>query len=169
MQRTLSEQRALKQLGITDFRHMTKNKVVRFASMLPYMDPDVAKRALEQFPAFKDLAGQLVGEYKTVVDKALAENSVSQNTFYKACDSILESLRVELQVEELSENERSRVEDRMIEVADMIGAKDSENKRFLLKVVTIIGFAVTGVLGTAAAILGSNSQSSGFGNLEIDE
>lgn len=169
MQRTLSEQRALKQLGITDFRHMTKNKVVRFASMLPYMDPDVAKKALEQFPAFTDLAGQLVEEYKAVVDKALAENSVSQNAFYQTCDSILESLRAELQMEELSENERSRVEERMIAVAYMIGAKDSENKRFLLKVAAIIGFAVTGVLGTASAILGSNSQASGFGNSKMDE
>lgn len=60
MQRTISEQRVLKQLGITDFRHMTKGKVVRFASMLSYMDLDVAKKVLEQFPAFKDLAGYLV-------------------------------------------------------------------------------------------------------------
>lgn len=169
MQRTLSEQRVLKQLGITDFRHMTKDKIVRFASMLPYMDPEVAKKALEQFPAFKELAGQLVVEYKAVVDKAFAENSISQNAFYQACDSILESLKAELQKEELSEYERSRVEDRMIEVADMIGAKDSENKRFILKVVAVIGFAITGVLGTAAAILGSNSQVSGLGNSEMAE
>ena len=63
MQRTISEKKVLKKLGITDFRHMTKDKVVKLASMLPYMDPEVAKKALEQFPAFKDLASDLVSQY----------------------------------------------------------------------------------------------------------
>ena len=52
MQRTISEQQVLQRLGIQDFRHMTKDKIMRFATMLPYMDPEVAKKALEQFPAF---------------------------------------------------------------------------------------------------------------------
>lgn len=94
MQRSLSEQKVLKRLGISDFRYMTKEKIMKFATMLPYMDPVVAKKALEQFPAFKDLAGQLVVEYKTVVEKVFNENSLSQNTFYQACDSILEGVSV---------------------------------------------------------------------------
>ena len=56
MKRTISEQKVLKKLGISDFRHMTKDKIVTFASMLPYMDPEVAKKALDQFPSFKELA-----------------------------------------------------------------------------------------------------------------
>ena len=75
MQRTISEQRVLQRLGIQDFRHMTKDKIMRFATMLPYMEPEVAKKALEQFPAFKDLAGQLVIEYKSIVADTLTDNS----------------------------------------------------------------------------------------------
>lgn len=52
MKRTLSEKKVLKKLGIPDFRHMTKDKVVEFASMLSRMDPEVAKKALEQFPEY---------------------------------------------------------------------------------------------------------------------
>lgn len=51
MRYNLSEKKVLKKLGIEDFRHMTKDKIVQFASMLPQMDPEVAKKALEQFPA----------------------------------------------------------------------------------------------------------------------
>lgn len=89
MKYTLSEKKVLKKLGIPDFRHMTKDKVMSFATMLPYMDPEVAKKALEQFPSFKDLAGDMVTQYKTIVDKAFEENRISQQAFYDACNSII--------------------------------------------------------------------------------
>ena len=56
MNRTLTEQKVLRKLGIQDFRHMTKEKVTGFVSMLPRMDPEVAKKALEQFPDFTKTA-----------------------------------------------------------------------------------------------------------------
>ena len=48
MKHRLSEKKVLKKLGIPDFRHMTKDKVMGFASMLNQMDPEVAKKALEK-------------------------------------------------------------------------------------------------------------------------
>ena len=162
MQRTISEQRVLQRLGIQDFRHMTKDKIMKFATMLPYMDPEVAKKALEQFPEFKELAGQLVIEYKNIISDALVDNSESLNTFYRACNSILDGLKQELQSDALSQEERARIEDKMLNVAAMIAEKDSENKRFLLKVIAVVGFVATGIIGTAAAILGSNFQASGI-------
>ena len=48
MNRILTEQNVLNKLGISDFRHMAKDKIVKFASMLPYMDPEVAEKALER-------------------------------------------------------------------------------------------------------------------------
>lgn len=158
MQRTISEKKVLKKLGISDFRHMTKDKVVKFASMLPYMDPEVAKKALEQFPAFKDLASDLVTQYKGIVDKAIDGNEVSQKAFYDACNSIIQSLQKELDDDDITPDERERIEDKMIKVAQMIGEKDSENKGFLLKCLGIGAFVVTIVGGAAAAILGSNTQ-----------
>ena len=52
MSRPLTEQQVLKKLKIEDFRHLTKDKVIAMASMLDKMDPEVAKKALEQFPDF---------------------------------------------------------------------------------------------------------------------
>ena len=158
MKRTLAEKRVLKKLGITDFRHMTKEKVVKFASMLPYMDPGVAKKALEQFPAFKDLASDTVVELGNIVEKALNENATSQNAYYNVCNSIIASLQEELKQEALTSEDRDRIENKMIEVARMIGEKDSENKKFLVKLVTIVGFAGIAITAIAANILGSNTQ-----------
>ena len=164
MQRTISEQKVLQRLGIQDFRHMTKDKIMRFATMLPYMDPEVAKKALEQFPAFKELAGQLVIEYKNIVSNTLTDNSESQKAFYITCNSILDSLKQEVQKDALSAEERAHLEDKMLQVAIMIAEKDSENKRFLLKLVAVVGFLATGIIGVAAAVLGTNCQTSGIIN-----
>ena len=164
MQRTISEQKVLQRLGIQDFRHMTKDKIMRFATMLPYMDPEVAKKALEQFPAFKELAGQLVIEYKNIVSNTLTDNSESQKAFYITCNSILDSLKQEVQKDALSAEERAHLEDKMLQVAIMIAEKDSENKRFLLKLVAVVGFFATGIIGVAAAVLGTNCQTSGIIN-----
>lgn len=167
MQRTISEKRVLKRLSIQDFRHMTKDKIMKFATMLPYMDLEVAKKALEQFPAFKELAGQIVIEYKNIVSNALTDNSESQMVFYTTCNSILESLNKELQKETLSQEERASVEEKMLNIAAMIAEKDSENKRFLLKVIAVVGFFATGIIGTAAAILGTNYQAPGINENDV--
>lgn len=145
---------------------MTKDKIMSFATMLPYMDPEVAKKALEQFPAYKELAGQLVNEYKNIVLNTLTENSESQKAFYNTCNSILDSLKQELQNDALSAEEQACIEDKMLQVAAMIAEKDSENKRFLLKMVAVVGFFAAGIIGTAAAILGSNFQTPGISDAD---
>lgn len=66
MARTLSEQKVLKKLGIPDFRHMSKDKIVAFTTMLPKMDSEVAKKALEQFPEFAKTATEIVSYYKEI-------------------------------------------------------------------------------------------------------
>lgn len=153
MNRSLTEKQVLKKLGIPDFQHMTKDKVVCFVSMLPYMDPEVAKKALEQFPTFADLARTIVTEYKVIVDTLIKDNASSQNSVYGSCNNILDSLR-----DDLTPEERDRIEDKMIEVAKILSEKDSENKKFLTKVMVIVGITVSAVTGAAAAILGSNTD-----------
>lgn len=158
MNRSFNEKQVLKKLGISDFRHMTKDKIVRFVSMLPYMDPEVAKKALDQFPAFADLAGTIITEYKGIVDAVIKGNASSQDSVYVSCSNILDSLRDELQRDDLTPEERDRIADRMIEVAKIISEKDSENKKFLIKVMVIVGITVSAVTGAAAAILGTNTN-----------
>jgi len=44
MEYQINEKRALKKLGIDDFRHLTKANVVQLASMVDKMEPEVAKK-----------------------------------------------------------------------------------------------------------------------------
>ena len=71
MAKLLSEKDVLKQLDIPDFRHLSKDKVMQFASMLDNMDPEVAKAAIKQFPDFANLTLEALKDYRGVIEKAI--------------------------------------------------------------------------------------------------
>ncbi|MCI8658553.1 MAG: hypothetical protein HFF72_14240, partial [Oscillospiraceae bacterium] len=48
--RYISEEAVKRALKIDSFRNLSKDKVMQFASMIPYMDRDVAIAIINQFP-----------------------------------------------------------------------------------------------------------------------
>lgn len=158
MSRALTEQKVLKKLGIEDFRHLTKDKVITMASMLDKMDPEVAKKAIEQFPQFSNTMKEILHEYKDSLDKALENNNESVGSYYSSCDAIISSLQKELDKEELSFEEKKYIIDKMIEVNKMKGDKDSENKKFIAIMGLIGGVAVCVATGILAGVLGGDTK-----------
>jgi len=158
MARSLTEQKVLKKLGIPDFRHMTKDKIIAFATMLPKMDPEVAKKALEQFPEFSKTATEIVSYYKEMIEKGFDKDTESVNSFYLTCDSIVSTLKEQLQDEKLTFEEKQIIIDKMIELAKMKSDKDSENKRFISDVVGKVTLGVGVVIATVATVLGVQTQ-----------
>lgn len=160
MSKPMTEQKVLKKLGIENFRYLTKDKVITMASMLDKMDPEVAKKAIEQFPNFSETMKEILHEYKESLDKALETNAESVKSFYDSCDTILCSLQKELEKDGLTFEEKKYIIDKMMEVNRMKGEKDSENKKFI---------ATMGLLGTTAAIIGAVILSSTLGgNTKIE-
>ena len=60
----LTEQEALERLNLESFERLSKKDVIRLGSLLPQMQPEVAKKALEQFPEFARAVGGMMSEYK---------------------------------------------------------------------------------------------------------
>ena len=146
MSKYLTEQKVLRKLGIPDFRHLTKDKVIKMAAMLDKMDPEVAKKALEQFPEFTSTAKEILIHYKDTLDKSLVQNHDSVQKYYDTCNSIIESLKKQLDTANQSFEERKYIIDQMLYIANMMKEKDSENKKFL--------FAMAmGALTTAGAVV----------------
>lgn len=158
MDRPMTEQKVLRRLKIEDFRHLTKDKVITMASMLDKMDPDVAKKALEQFPEFATTTKEMLIEYKETLDKGLEANKESVQTYYDSCNSIIVSLQKQLEDETLSFEERKYIIDRMLEVSRMMGEKDSENKKFITTLAVICATVVCVPLAVLASALGGNAQ-----------
>lgn len=150
MGKMLTEKQVLKKLGIGDFRHLTKDKVVKMASMLDKMDPEVAKKALEQFPNFSNTMKEILVEYKMSLDKALDSNDESVKNYYNSCDVIISACERELEKDNLTFEQRREIVEQMILVARMKGEKDSENKKFIATL-AVAGVAALGF--TAAALL----------------
>ena len=158
MNKSLSEQKVLKKLGIEDFRHLTKDKVITMATMLDKMNPEVAKKALEQFPEFATTTKEMLIGYKDTLDKGLESNKESVQTYYESCNSIIAALQKQLENENNSFENRKYIIDRMLEVSRMMGEKDSENKIFITTL-AVIGAAAVGVTtAVLASALGGNTK-----------
>ncbi len=158
MKYTISEKKVLKKLGISDFRHMTKDKIVKFASMLPYMDKEVALKALEQFPEYKDMSCQLADTYKQILSEILASNNKTVDASISACNKILDSLAKKLEKDDLTPDVIKSTQENMIKVAELMRDIDKQNKGFLLKIAGFGFLALAFVGGIAGALLGSNTQ-----------
>ena len=152
LKRQISEKDLLKLLDIPSFRHMSKDKLVSFVSALPEIDPEVAKKALEQFPNFTSAMVEITGRYKEIIDKCLEGSDADTTTLLAACSAINESVQRELEKDELTFEERTRLIDKSIQVVQMMREIDADNKRFRLQVANIASvvlFCISGLLITA--------------------
>ncbi len=158
MAKPLSEEKALKKLEIPDFRHLKKEHVIKLATMLDKMDPEVAKKALEQFPNFSNESKEIITAYKETLDKALNDNAEVVMKYYDVCNSIITTLQNELEKDDLSFDEKQIIIGEMLEVHDRMGMKDSENKKFIATMAAIGAAAAVTVIGVFATILGGDSD-----------
>lgn len=147
----VTEEQALRTLGISNFGQMTNDKINQFAVLSRNMSPEVVKAAIEQFPDYREMAQNLVAEYKESMDKLVSSNNKSMDNLYATCDKILSSLQDELKNDNLTSADRERIEDKMIEIAHILSEKDTGNKNFL----ATLAVGVAGlVLGIGGLILG---------------
>lgn len=158
MRKRLSEQKVLEKLEIEDFRHLSKDKVIEFVSMIPTMDSEVAKSAIEQFPEFASMMKSIMIDYKQEIEIALKQNDDSVKAYYEACNRILDSLDKLIDNPELSLNEKMLIVEKMQEVQKMMDEKDSENKKHIRDILAIASTVVVAIAGMAITMLGGDSK-----------
>ena len=153
---SLSEAQVLQELGISDFRHMSKDKIMQFCSMVPDMDPEVARLAFEQFPNFAKLSSETMICFKEMVNSSLKENNANMKDFNASCDTIIESLQSLMKQKRIKKEERALIIDNMLKVLQMKADKDRDNKEWLSKVIATAGAVAVAIIGVAGAIVGVN-------------
>ena len=154
MSKQISETELLQKLDIPDWRHMTKDKVMTFASSMAYLDPEVAKKAIEQFPQFVKLGNELVSALRESLNSAYTESSKGMEQAYTLNTKILESLDTRLNKFFISRREREKIIDAMLEVSKNISELENAHHTFLLNGVKTVGKAVAGVCLIAGAAIG---------------
>ena len=131
-----SEEAVKKALQIDSFRNLSKEKVMEFTSMIPYMEKEVAMEVIKQFPIYVDFAKE---EYEKAVD---------------AHQFVLESFSKQLENENLTAEERANLSDKMIAEAEKITELYLQQQKFHERIIKTIGGVVTVTLGVTLTLLG---------------
>ena len=161
MSRTLTENQVLKKLNIPDFRHLSKDNIMSFVSMIDKMDPEVAKKALEQFPDFAKVSIDGLTNLKNTVLKSMDDDKESANRFYDMCDTVIDAIKLAMSDGEVTFEEKKYCIDKMQEIVKMASEKDSEGKKFKWSLVA--NFALSAVIVVAATVVALG----GAANLEL--
>lgn len=169
MSRPYNELQVLKKLDIPDFRHMTKDKVIAFASMIPRMDPEVAKKALEQFPNFASTSLDIMKEYRYVLEEAMQDDRESTQVCYDMYNRVMDSLEKILHEEELSFDEKTYILNQMKEVADAVSQKDYEKSVNRMKILAVAGGVAASIVAVLGSVIGSNLVARNCDNQEDKE
>lgn len=143
-----SEDQIKQDLGIESWRNLSKDKIFRFAAMMPDMDTEVTLKIIEQFPVFKEFAIDAVDAMEESHKSTLKVNQESQEHIHQAFREIREILRGELDKDDLSWDEKKFLIEQIQETGRQEFQKDSENKKFLDRV---LGKALVGA-GAALAL-----------------
>lgn len=154
----LTEEEVKKELGIVDFRTITKDKIMQFVSLMPKLDKELAIKIIEQFPSYATMATSMVTNLIDMCNNALSNSKITEKEAIEAYKYVLETIRMELEDEEVTPEEKAKYNNQMIEVADKISEIDVRNKKWLENVVKYGTSAACVTLAVGAAILGVNSK-----------
>ena len=143
-------------LKIDSFRNLSKDKIMEFVSLIPNMDKEVAINIIEQYPEFAKSSESMVAQLNKMCDVALEKNEGSQRLAIQVYKQILDELSNRFHMEDISKEEREKITEQMIEIADKISFKDTENKEFINKMTKHSKEFTIGVVVLGAVILGVN-------------
>lgn len=158
MGKQLSEEKVLKKLKIEDFRHLSKDTVMTFASSLRQMDPEVAMKALEQFPNFADAVKGGVIQYKEVAENIIKSSDKNHDKLLEMIDAEYQQLLKILDTEELNLDAKFQIMDRLDALQDKVDKLNKDMRNYRLKVAGGVLGLVLVTAGIMASVLGGDSD-----------
>lgn len=141
-------------LGIPDFRHLTKDKLIEFVSAIPDMEKDVAIEVIRQFPEFSNYAKATVDHYEGICNSIIEKNGDSVQAVMEGYKKILDTLSELIKADDLDPAEKRYFAEKMVDVADKMAAFDTSNKKFLAGMAKYTAWFFGGALAIGASILG---------------
>lgn len=149
-----NEGELLKELGMESWRNLSKEKMIRFAAMMPDMDKEVALKIIQQLPEFTKFALEALNVMEKEHANTLSSNKDSQENVHKAYQDIRDILKGELKHENISSEEKKYILELIMETGKKEAEKDSENKQFLGGLFQSAAVGVGAVLLSAVVFVG---------------
>jgi hypothetical protein len=130
MSRKKSGIQVLKKLEAVDFAHKITKRGLSMESRLDKLNPEVAKKTLEQVPEVAKVASQGLTEFNQNLSDCREQNAEETKSCFDTCDVLVGALLKEADKEDCSPADRRFCLQGAIDVAKMKFEKNSENKRF---------------------------------------
>lgn len=147
MEYTSDEKQIRSLMERTDFRNLSKNDVLSYASKLNELRPEVAQEVIAQFPELAKLIQSTMVEYKDILETIIASDDKSMNQVYdilsKEIDSASDSRKEFIEYADkvradlskcldnpnLSPEQQKDSIDRQKEIFHMVDNKDTEIRK----------------------------------------
>lgn len=165
----VTEEQVKKALKISDFRYMSKDKIMEFASLIPQMDKEVAIAIINQFPNYVEYTLGVTEQLNKACDRVIQSNEQSQKEVVISYKFVLETIREELKRDDISTERRDELINEMINIADKISFKDTENKKWLQKTFTKVASVIWAAVLLGAVLLGANAKGNEIPSLDEEE
>ena len=149
-----SEAAVKKALKIDSFRNLSKDKVMEFTSMIPYMEKEVAIEIIKQFPEYIDFAKALINNYADICKEILEINKESYKQAVSAHQIALETFAKQIENTELTPKERVNFSNKMVEEAEKIPELYLQQQKFHERILKNVGGTIAIVVLAGATILG---------------
>lgn len=149
----LSEKEVLKKLNIKNFRQLSKDHVIEMASLLDEMSPEVAKKALSQFPNFAQMTQKSVDEFQQRVDRIVESNDKALMTAMESIQETINILQEQLKDPDLTFEQKMIIMSWVDKCHDRLDSLEARNKNWLAGVVTVAGSVALGGAAVGAFIL----------------
>lgn len=144
MEYTVEEKQVLDLIKRTDFKNLSKNDFMSYASKLNELRPEVAAQVIAQFPELASLIESTLAEYKGMLDAVISSDDSSVSQVYgilnKEMDNAAASRSEYISFAEkvhadcskcldnpnMTPEQRREILDREMEILRMIDKKDTE-------------------------------------------
>ena len=144
MEYTYKEKQVLDLIKRTDFKNLSKNDFLSYASKLNELRPEVASQVIAQYPELANLIKATLTEYKGMLDSVISSDDSSVNQVYgilnKEMDnaatsraeyiSFAEKVHADcskcLDNPDMTPEQQREILDREIEILRMVDKKDTE-------------------------------------------
>lgn len=149
----VTAEEAKKRLGIESFRELSGAKVVELLNNMGSMDAETRKLIVAQFPTFRDFGNRAIDAIDNAHQKVQEADSAEAHAVHQAWVEVRAVLTEELKRDDLGDEMRKYIVERLIDTAERQQELNKEGRAFREMVLEWTSAAVGGVALAGAAVL----------------
>lgn len=140
------EESVMKVLEIDSWRNLSREKFMKFASLIPDANRETLEQIAKKMPLFVDFAKDVLDKTTNAFEISLESNKHNMSKLHESFSETRKILSIVLDKPDLSEIERVKAMDMLLELLEMEKQADKSNKEFISKCLQTVAYVGCGLL-----------------------